>query len=52
MTEVIYPGPYTAVVLPDGTVCDKDKPVSVDDVTAENLINQGWKAHKSERNSK
>lgn len=52
MTEVVYPGPLVAVVLPDGTVCEKDKPVSVDDATAKNLIRQGFAAPKSEKGNK
>lgn len=42
MTEVIYPGPLSAVVLPDGTVCNQGKPVTVSDEIAENLIRQGF----------
>lgn len=52
MIDVVYPGPYTAVSLPDGTVCEKDKPVSVDDSTAKNLIRQGFKPFKESRGGK
>lgn len=46
MEQVIYPGPLTGVVLPDGTVCEKDKPVAVRKDVAANLINQGFRPAK------
>lgn len=52
MKSVIYNGPYGAVVLPDGTVCEKGKPVSVDDEIAVNLIRQGFKPSKNSEGNK
>ena len=43
MIDVIYPGPLSAVYLPDGTLCEKGSPVTVDDATGVNLITQGFK---------
>lgn len=43
MIEVIYPGPYSAVVLSDGRVFVSGEPVAVDEATANALIKQGFK---------
>jgi hypothetical protein len=50
--DVIYDGPYTAVVTPDGTVFEKGKPVKVKDAVAEDLIRQGFKPSKSDEGNK
>lgn len=42
MTEIVYPGPLSAVALPDGTVCKKNEPVEVRKDYVEGLVNQGW----------
>lgn len=41
MTEVVYSGPLPGVFLPNGTLCVKGEPVSVDEETAASLINSG-----------
>lgn len=50
MTDLVYPGPLSAVILPDGTVCEKDSPVTVAAAYVDGLVEQGWFKPKSEKN--
>jgi hypothetical protein len=41
---LIYDGPFGAVDVPSvGLTATKGEPIEMDDVTAENLIRQGWR---------
>lgn len=50
--KVIYPGPYPAVTLPDGTECVQGEPVEVPVKVAEDLIRQGFKPFKESKGGK
>lgn len=44
MKTLIYDGPFGAVDVPSvGLTATKGEPIEMDDVTAENLIRQGWR---------
>jgi hypothetical protein len=42
MAVVVYDGPFTGVVLPDGRLFEKGKPVEVEDDLAESLCRQDF----------
>ena len=49
MATVVYDGPFSGVVLPDGREFAKGKAVEVEDELAESLARQEFKLIKSEK---